>query len=203
MVTSPTEKRRKATASAITLVAVGSVAAAALLLSGAVGSDEIARTPAAVVSELQSERQPEDVLPRAANPDVFAEVADSTRLLAEDKTATYYVATNRAGEICIIAAITGTSNVAASCGPIDLFLQRGEAIAFTDEETGTHVEAYLVPDGVELSDPAVDPLVKLAPNLLVGDTRGLTAEKTRLASKSDVVEQFTLELLSPPTETKG
>ncbi|WP_411700984.1 hypothetical protein [Conyzicola sp.] len=121
---------------------------------------------------------------------------DTSKLvkLGENASGAYWTARDNSGNVCIIVTFAEAGISGSSCAPAENFATEGTHLALSggDKRPDLYVEAYLVPDVVELSTARISGLMPMGENLLVGDTRA--AEEVTVDVPSTGTDDFTLRL---------
>ena len=180
-----------ATVAAIALGAgIGAAGAAGHGDSMPRGSKNLA--PASVVSVLGgNETKQTRALVAAPSDDVLAMdgvdgIDPSTvRFLGEGGGSRFWVATDKAGNICVLTMLTAQGVYASGCNTPEAVEKNGLSIgAFDDPAKPGHrdITALLLPDSAQLKNAAASrsdtPWATISPNLVVADTSRIESGKT-------------------------
>lgn len=143
----------------------------------------------------------------AAKSDVLpAEIIDSgssiqhnsARLIAEKDGVRYWAGLDEEGSICLVAFFGTEQWVSGqSCTTEDVFLKNGAGLRVYGPEG--LIEAYLVPDGVEVDGPTTE----ISENVYIADPYLESAERTSYLKTLDTSDGFNLAVFQEPFSLEG
>ncbi|MDQ0894846.1 hypothetical protein [Agromyces ramosus] len=177
---------------------VGLPAASAGVAASA--ADQV-KPASSVLAALGSSGRPIDALPerdrKTASEDHGESGIDlsSTRFLGKNGAASYWAGEDYSGNVCLVVSLS-KGGMSSGCTKVEDFISHGVALKYEVPGSGEYSEAYLFPDGVEPVTPDAS-LRPLGTNLLVGDTRGMSAEKRANNIQSKKQPDFVMGLLEP------
>ncbi|MGC5627181.1 hypothetical protein ACPYO6_02890 [Georgenia sp. Z1344] len=176
--------------------------AATVIAVPASGADDSVRVIDDVAEALSLPQSASDAPPEPVRLDELGDIIpDSVRLVESDEIGSYWIGQTSSDDICLFVHIPGGVEVAASaCASLPQFYQSGLGLTASegDDDPYRAVEAYLVPDNVDVQEFSIgeEPLgpaaeSRIANLIIVPPEHRGTLESTDLPLDSGELFSFT------------